>query len=349
MINGLAALLPVVLFLAALVLMDSFKLVRPAVVIGAVGWGMLAALLAMGSTELLPDPHRVSPAGFARYIGPVIEETLKGVFVMVLIARARVGFLVDAAILGFAVGTGFALVENLVYLRVFGGGSAVLLWFVRGFGTAILHGAATAIFATLAKRAADLRPERLAWAWLPGWVAAVSIHSAFNLMLLPPVAGTALLLAILPMVVVVVFHLSERSTREWVGAGLDLDVALLHLVESDEFKSTRFCAYLQRLRSSFPGRIVADMFCLLRVELELSARAKATLLARQAGVQLAGDEDLIAALAEREYLERSIGTTGLLALKPLRVTSDRDAWHRHLLHAAFGSAGRRNLPRPPKP
>jgi hypothetical protein len=30
-------------------------------------------------------------------------------------------------------------------------------------------------------------------------------------------------------------------------------------------------------------------------------------------------------------LRRSIGRTGLAALKPLNVTSDRDAWHRHVL------------------
>jgi hypothetical protein len=48
------------------------------------------------------------------------------------------------------------------------------------------------------------------------------------------------------------------------------------------------------------------------------------------------DDDLRAALAEREYLRRSIGRTGLLALEPLRVTSNRDHWHHHLLGQAGG-------------
>ena len=42
-------------------------------------------------------------------------------------------------------------------------------------------------------------------------------------------------------------------------------------------------------------------------------------------------DDLEASLAERRYLQRSIGKIGLLALKPLQVTSHRDDWHRHLL------------------
>jgi hypothetical protein len=46
------------------------------------------------------------------------------------------------------------------------------------------------------------------------------------------------------------------------------------------------------------------------------------------------DEALRARLAERSYLEKAIGRTGLLALRPLQVTSDFDHWHRHLLREA---------------
>ena len=80
-----------------------------------------------------------------------------------------------------------------------------------------------------------------------------------------------------------------------------------------------------------PGPVVADMFCLLRLELELSVQAKAMLLAREAGLEVPVDDDLAASLAERQFLQHSIGTVGLLALKPLQITSYRDTWHRHLL------------------
>jgi len=38
-----------------------------------------------------------------------------------------------------------------------------------------------------------------------------------------------------------------------------------------------------------------------------------------------------ARLDERTYLHKSIGPTGLLALRPLQVTNDRDDWLRYLL------------------
>ena len=43
------------------------------------------------------------------------------------------------------------------------------------------------------------------------------------------------------------------------------------------------------------------------------------------------DDEVRAGLAEVRYLEKSIGPTGLLALTPLQVSSDRDAWHKFLL------------------
>ena len=95
-----------------------------------------------------------------------------------------------------------------------------------------------------------------------------------------------------------------------------------HAVGSEHFAVTHFGRYLQQLRERTPGPIVADMFCLLRLELELAVQAKALLIAREAGVDVPVDDDLEAILAERRYLHRSIGRIGLLALKPLgsRVT-----------------------------
>ena len=334
MINVALALVPVVAFLVLLWFMDSFRLVRPVSVASAILYGAGVAVAVLWLHQWLIQVHHVPAGALSRYIAPLTEETAKALFVGILIATARVGFLVDAAVLGFAVGTGFALFENVTYLRSLTD-ATVVVWVVRGLGTAMLQGATTAIFAMLAKTYTDQRRGRseaqLALAFLPGWAAAMAIHSIYNHRFLPPVAQTLLLLVVLPLLVLWVYARSERSTREWVGAGLDLDVELLSLVTSEVFAVTQFGRYLQELRARMPGPVVADMFCLLRLELELSVQAKAMLLARQNGLEVPVDDDLAASLEERRYLQQSIGTLGLLALKPLQVTSYRDTWHRHLL------------------
>jgi hypothetical protein len=267
------------------------------------------------------------------YVAPVIEETLKSAVVVLLILRGRAGFLVDAAVQGFAVGAGFALLENVAYLQAFGT-APLTLWLVRGLGTAMLHGGTTAIFAILARALSDRFPRRPHVAFLPGLVAVIVIHSAFNHLLLPPIVLAAVVMFVLPLLILFVFDRSERATREWMGAGMDLDIEVLQLVSSEHFAVTRLGQYLQELRARFPGVVVANMYCLLRLELELSVHARAMIMAREAGLDLAGDEDLDASLQEREYLHRSIGKAGLLALRPLQVTSDRDRWHRQLLAQA---------------
>ena len=331
--NIALAFLPVLLFVAGLYLMDSFKLVHRSAVLTALAVGAAVALLCAGLHAWLEPALGVSEATFSRYVAPLTEETFKATFLALLIVRRRVGFLVDAAVQGFAVGAGFALVENITYLNA-SGDAPLLLWVVRGLGTAMLHGATTTIFAIVAKTIADRNPDQRWLPLLPGLAAAVVVHAAFNHILLPPVAMTLLLLIALPALVLVVFQRSEAATREWVGAGLDLDVELLQLVSSDAFGFTRFGQYLQRLREQFEPEVVLDMFCLLRLQLELSVQAKAMLIAREAGLEVPVDCDLSAALAELAYLEKAIGRTGLLALKPLQVTSHRDDWHKFLLTQA---------------
>jgi len=324
-----AALLPVILFLAALFLMDSFKLVPVRSVAAALAGGAVAAFAALWlHQEVLPFDG-ASPQFVSRYVAPITEEAAKGLLVVLLIAAGRVGFLVDAAVLGFAIGAGFAVVENVVYLRTLSN-APFALWLVRGLGTAMLHGATTAIVAMITRERMDRR-NRLPLAFLPGFALAVIIHSASNHLLLQPVAQALIVMMMLPAIVVWIFDRSERATREWVSAGLDLDLEVLQLVVSNQFAVTRFGQYLQQLRARFPGAVVADMYCLLRLELELAVQAKALVMARGAGLELPADDDLDAALAERDYLQRSIGRTGLLALRPLQITSYRDQWHRRLL------------------
>ena len=131
-----------------------------------------------------------------------------------------------------------------------------------------------------------------------------------------------------------VFERSERATREWVGAGLDLDLELLQLVLSEHFQTTRLGDYLRELREHFEGPVVADMFCLLRLELELGVQAKARIMARNAGLECRWTTTCTSRWTSASSCGKSIGPTGLLALKPLQVTSYRDDWHRYLLKQA---------------
>jgi len=329
-LNASIALLPVLLFLAVLVLMDTFKLAHWTTIVEAIVWGVVAALVCDVAYDALARLPWLSDSTQVRYVAPISEETIKALFIVYMLLRRRVGFLVDSMVLGFAVGCGFALAENIAFLQTLGRATP-LLWLVRGFGTAILHGALTSTFAMVTKTTIDRRGVRGGLAFLPGLALVVAIHSAFNHFLLPPLEMTALMLVVMPVLVLVVFQRSENATRDWVVSGLDLDIELLQLIASDVFGVTRFGEYLESLKSRFPRHVVVDMFCLLRVELELAIQAKAVLLAAEAGLTVPAHPDAAAAIEEAACLRRSIGWTGLVALRPLHITTDRDGWHRHVL------------------
>lgn len=330
MLNLTAAMAPVLCLLALLMLMDSFKLVPVRFILQALAAGAAAAFAALFLHLYLIDARGLPIPVVTRLVAPVVEELLKLLFVVYAIRSRRVGFPVDAAIIGFGVGTGFAVIENAYYL-VAVRESSVVLWLVRGFGAAILHGATTGIAAIVGQSLASRRQARSLRLFVPGTLAAIALHAVYNQFVLSPAVATLLLLAVLPPLVLMTFNHSEKITREWMSAGLDLDVELLRLVLSEDFGGTRLGAYLRELQSRFPGPVVADMFCLMRLELELGIRAKGMLMAREAGLDLPIDDELAAGLAEVRYLEKAIGPTGLIALTPLQVSSDRDAWHKFLL------------------
>jgi RsiW-degrading membrane proteinase PrsW (M82 family) len=324
------ALLPALVFLGALVLMDSYKLVPLRAVLRAIAFGGLAALVSVFANGFLLDATGMELSVYSRYGAPVVEELAKAAWIAFLIRRQRVGFLVDAAILGFGAGTGFALVENVEYLRALATPN-LLVWVVRGFGNAIMHAAATGIFAVLSKSLVDRRDKPEPLDFLPGFMVAVAIHSAYNHSLLHPLVTTVLLIAILPPLLILAFDRSERATREWLGLGMDTDVELLQSIRSGKIGETRVGSYLRSLTSRFPGPVVADMLCMLQIHLELSVRAKGLLLAREAGLPVVVGADVRANLEELRYLEKAVGPTGLLAMKPIRRQSSRDLWQLHVL------------------
>src|SRR2546423_12272338 len=140
---------PVALFLLSLLYLDSYKLVttRQLSILILIGWGAAAVSLYFNHLLLAAGLQRRL---LTRFGAPVIEEILKAVPIFWMIRSRRIGFLIDAAICGFAVGAGFALTENLYYLSTLANAPPAL-WVVRGFGTAVMHGGTAAIFAIVGK------------------------------------------------------------------------------------------------------------------------------------------------------------------------------------------------------
>jgi protease PrsW len=324
------SVVPVFLFLGALVLLDSYKLIALRAILLAVAAGAVAALAGYVVNVSLRPGLGLDMARYSVYVAPVVEELLKATYIVWLLRRNKVGFVVDAATYGFAVGTGFAFLENIYYLPVHPN-PTIWTWIVRGFGTALMHGGTTAILAMISRTLHNRAPVFRLSLMLPGLAVAVVLHSLYNQFLVAPLLATGLIVLVFPYIVMFLFQQSERETRSWLGTGFDTDQELLRVMRAGQVSDTPMGRYLKGLRTSYPPEVIVDMMCLLRLRAELGIRAKGILLMREAGFEADLDPSLRAKLEEVGYLEQSIGRTGMRALKPFVHTSTQDLWQLNLL------------------
>jgi RsiW-degrading membrane proteinase PrsW (M82 family) len=325
------ALLPVLLFLAGLVQLDGYKLLRLRMMLALVATGALAAGVAYVLNNIAFAHFHGSFVTYSRYVSPWIEESLKAALLVFLIRTRRVGLPVDAGIAGFAIGSGFAVVENLYYLAA-RPHTVLAVQVIRGFGTAIMHGGTAAILAMISNTLYEQRPSGGLQLLLPGLFAAVALHTGYNYLLVRPALATLATLLVLPFVIYLVFDHSERILRKWIEADLDSDVKRLEAISTGTFLNSPSGRYLQALRDRFKGEQLADMLCYVRVHGELAVRAKGVLLLREAGMpDLPIDAETGARLAELGQLERAIGKTGMLALRPLMMATGKEIWQLTLL------------------
>jgi RsiW-degrading membrane proteinase PrsW (M82 family) len=330
--HALVGLAPVLCFLAALLYLDSYKLVSMRAVIAVVACGLVVAGVCYFANAYLIGVVGIDVTPYSRYVSPFAEELGKALVIVALIRAHRIGFLVDAAIFGFAVGTGFAIVENVYYQHLIPD-AGLGIWVVRGFGTAIMHGGTTAIFAMMGLAMLEQQRAFLV-ALLPGFAIVVALHSAFNHMYLSPRLSTLAVLVVLPPMLFWAFQRSERKVADWLGQGFDADTQMLESISSGHFSESPAGKYLESLKQRFRGPIVADLLCYLRLYTELALRAKGIMMMRENGFDIPIAEETRAKFTELRYLEKSIGKTGMLAIHPMLHMSHKNLWQLNMLGAS---------------
>lgn len=288
-------------------------------------WGAIAAWLAYYLNNWLVKQFALEFYVFSRYLAPLTEELLKSLILLYLIVRQRIGFSVDAAIYGFAAGTGFALAENIAYLNALSPDTAFVIWMIRGFGTAIMHGGATALFAMLLIGGIQ-REKHLLLVIIPAVVLSYVVHSGFNHFFLNPYLQVVLIVSILPVLFYSIFQHSTNALQQWLEIEFSNEVELLSMIRRGEFIHTKAGDYLVELKKHFSPEVILDLYCYLSLYLELSIKAKRNLMLKESGFPVIREKDIMAKLTELRLLRKAIGKLGELALQPLVRMKHRELW-----------------------
>jgi RsiW-degrading membrane proteinase PrsW (M82 family) len=328
--NIIVSLFPVLLFLLFLIYLDSFKLVKISDIIYSLAAGGLFALAAYYLNTRLISTGNFDMSFYTRYISPVIEELLKALFLLLLIKFNRAGFMIDGGILGFAIGAGFATVENIYYLNAMES-SNLFVWVVRGLGTAIMHGGTTAIAAVIIMSLVNREGKGKIFFYFTAVFTAVIIHSVYNHFFLSPLISSLVILILLPLALGSIFQINEHSLRKWLDVEFDTESRLLAMINKGLFSETRAGKYILQIKNKFPAEIIVDLLGFIKIYLELSIRAKSILLMREAGFEIEKDKNLEDKMSEFLYLKKSIGKTGILALSPVFRFKSKDLWKINLL------------------
>lgn len=319
------ALVPALLFFGMLLYFDSYRLVSFREVGMTLSAGAGLCIASYYANAGLMSALHMDFTGYSRNIAPFVEEGFKAVAIVYLFARNRIGFMIDAAIMGFAVGTGFALVENIYLLFVFHD-ATLGLWVMRGFGTAIMHGGTTALFALLLEAVIErrLRPV-LAWGFA-AWAVPVALHAVFNRFDASPLGTTIFIIIALPPAFLLIFSKNEQSVHSWLWTDYESHLHLLEDMKSGKFEETDQGRIIRNLtRKLAPGEI-ADVFAYIRTHTELVLRAEKMSLAREDGETFAvspQDEERFRRLHD---LERKMGHTLLMTIRAHLHFSRRELW-----------------------
>ena len=329
-LKALIALLPVIALVIVLDHLDSHRLLGARFILKVYIAGGIIAIISAFVNGFVLDYSQISFLNYTRYGSPIIEETLKASVLIFLFRTNRIGFLIDAGILGFTVGAGFSFVENIYYLNM-ASDAHYGAWFVRGFGTAIMHGGATAIFAILAQTLTERHFKTNPLLYLPGLFAAIVLHSIFNHFPVSPVLSTAVTLLILPTLLFMLFERNTISIHNYLEVDFDSHKRLLRQIEHGNFTGCEAGRFLLDLKQVVAGSAAQDMVYYFHLHTELVLSAEQLLLAREQGLKVSIDKEIIEKLTEFHGLEKSIGKAGMKALRPHLHFSHKELWEVHLL------------------
>lgn len=319
------ALFPVVLYIFVVYTLDNFSLVGIRDLMLLVGAGLLAAAACFGLFRLT-DPfvsERVSD-----YLYPILEEAVKALPLWWLARRKKIAFFIDSVICGAAVGGGFSILENVLYLLMGNLGIGTALF--RGLEVALIHMGCSAIVAValmftvrlLERRHARLPVKKsdITMSLFLFFVAAI-LHILHNYLHPDPLLQFVVVFGSLGGLLVLVYQYDGDMIHRWLDRGLDKQVALMMDIQQGHLGETKTGQFLLSIKENFPAEVYFDIICYVQLYIELAVAAKSRFMTREAGLDEPLDEATrnryLEQYAEFKNLEKALGQSAKMTVAPV--------------------------------
>ncbi len=326
------ALVPVLVLLGVFVWLDAFKLMSLKEVLVLLVLGGVGAIAAYPVSGRLLDALPIGFSSYSRFVAPWIEEAIKAAIMIALFRMNRIGYKLDAVISGFAIGAGFSVIENIIYLTIFPN-YATGTWLVRGFGTAIMHGTTLAILAAIAHEFAERATRQAAanydfsllW-FIPGYGIAVALHMAFNQFPDRPLIAMLGSVLVAPIALIAILSFGTAEAERWLKAEY-----ADHKIQLEALRAGRWPdGSAGKKIGALAGRLDPESAKRIRRYWELQAwlvaEAEETMIEEAEGDAAFDPAQIRAAIAELDGLRRALGRSTYAALQALLPFSRNDYW-----------------------
>jgi RsiW-degrading membrane proteinase PrsW (M82 family) len=339
------ALVPVLILLAVFVWLDSFELMSLGEILVLLALGAVAAAAAYPVSGRMLDTLPIGFSNYSRFIAPWIEEALKAAVMIGLFRFNRIGYKLDAVISGFAIGAGFSVVENIIYLIFFpdyGAGT----WLVRGLGTAVMHGTTLAVLAAIAHELAERETRgsagefrfNLLW-FVPGYLVAVALHTAFNQFPDQPLLAMLGAMVVAPLAIIGVFHFGTAEAQKWLSAESVEHQAQLDALRAGRWPDGASGRKIAALADRLGGEAATRIRRYWELQAWLVVEAEQAMMDEAAGDAEVDAEQVRAALAELGGLRKALGRSSFSAVAALLPFSRNDHWEVSELRQRIGRRG----------
>jgi protease PrsW len=337
------ALIPVLAMLGLFVWLDAFALMSFKEVLLLLLVGGLGALAAYPVSGRLLDQLPIGFSLYSRFVAPWIEEAIKALIMILLFRINRIGYKLDAVISGFAIGAGFSVVENILYLTIYpqyGTGT----WLVRGFGTAIMHGTTLAVLAAIAHEFAERETRQsaadydfnLLW-FVPGYGVAVALHTAFNQFPDRPLIAMMGAILVAPVALIAILSFGTAEAQRWLAAEYAEHRDQLDALRAGRWpegpSGQKIAALAARLSPESAKRVRRYW----ELQAWLVSEAEETMIEEAEGDAVFDASELRSAFAELDGLKHAIGKSTWTALQSLLPFSRNDYWEVAELRQRLGT------------
>ena len=203
---------------------------------------------------------------------------------------------------------------------------------VRGLGTAVMHGTTVAIVAAVAHELAERETRQAAsqfdfnllW-FVPGYLGAVAIHTAFNQFPDRPLLALIATLAIAPFVIMGIFRFGAVEAQHWLSHEREVHRKALKAWKSGGYPADESGRKIAALVARSDPKTAENIreYC---EQLTFLAWTAENALHDQVDDVSKVEVEAGAAFDRLEALRRALGKTGFAALKPLLPFSRNDYW-----------------------